>query len=162
MFANNLTEISKLNNHTDRLQISCTNAKFGRRFGNDSQTVDANAARRRRASRGINRRRPGPSVGRPLLERLPCVSRHPCDETVGRATTGAQPGGRGIGHMGYRADAYREICCSRFRFKGISELFDAHPGLSPSETRDRLSPSALGETPSARRGRSSNHGDSLV
>ena len=53
MFANNLTEMSKLNNHTDRLQISCTNAKFGRRFGNDSQTVDANAARRRRASRGI-------------------------------------------------------------------------------------------------------------
>ena len=31
--------------------------------------------------------------------------------------------------MGYRADAYREICCSRFRLKGISKLFDAHPDL---------------------------------
>ena len=71
-----MIEISKLNNQTDRLQISCTNAKFGRRFGNDSQTVDANAARRR-ASRGINRRRPGPSVSRPSLERLPCVCRGP-------------------------------------------------------------------------------------
>ena len=73
--------MSMRNNQTNRLQNSCTNAKFGRRFGNDSQTVAAIAARRRvRASRGITiavapvRRA---SVGRPSLERLPCVFRGP-------------------------------------------------------------------------------------
>jgi hypothetical protein len=41
-----------------------------------------------------------------------------------------------MGHMGYRADAYWEICCSRFRFKGISKWFDAHPDLIPTGGTD--------------------------
>jgi hypothetical protein len=41
-----------------------------------------------------------------------------------------------MGHMGYRADAYWEICCSRFRFKGISKWIDAHPDLIPTGGTD--------------------------
>jgi len=56
--------------------------------------------------------------------------------------------------MGYRADAYREICCSCFRFKGISKLFDAHPDFNPNGRHGLGAYTSLG--------RSSNDGRILV
>jgi hypothetical protein len=50
-----------------------------------------------------------------------------------------------LAYMGYRADAYREICCSRFRFKGISKLFDAHPDLIPTGGMDWVHTPRCGE-----------------
>ena len=38
--------------------------------------------------------------------------------------------------MGGRADAYREVCCSRFGLKGVSKRFDAHPDLIPTAGTD--------------------------